>query len=93
MADDRPEGNAEATPEDLTPDSGRTRRAPPTIDLEATEVSSETRHPRRRGGARPCGATGRIGTIDQAGARGGEPGGNLALGDRAGFPARWRQRW
>ncbi len=33
------------TPEDTTPspDSGRARRAPPTIDLEASEVSGETR--------------------------------------------------
>src|SRR5258705_13742932 len=36
MADDRPE--------DMEPpsDSGRAKRAPPTIDLEATEVSGET---------------------------------------------------
>ncbi len=34
------------TPEDTTPspDSGRARRAPPTIDLEASEVSGETRN-------------------------------------------------
>jgi hypothetical protein len=37
MADDSPE---EPTPQ---PDSGRARRAPPTIDLEASEVSGETR--------------------------------------------------
>ncbi len=36
MVDDRPEDTASP------PDSGRPRRAPPTIDLEATEVSSET---------------------------------------------------
>jgi hypothetical protein len=36
------------TPEDTTPspDSGRARRAPPTIDLEASEVSGETRNTR-----------------------------------------------
>ena len=37
MADDSPE---ELPP---SPDPGRARRAPPTIDLEATEVSGETR--------------------------------------------------
>ncbi len=33
-------------PEDkeASPDVGRPKRAPPTIDLEATEVSSETQH-------------------------------------------------
>src|ERR1700677_1092381 len=35
MDEDRPEDT-------LSPDSGRTRRAPPTIDLEASEVSGET---------------------------------------------------
>lgn len=35
MADDKPEDAG------LAPDSGRARRAPPTIDLEATEVSTE----------------------------------------------------
>ena len=59
MADDRPEEKpqeaAQERPEqerpeqklgDTTPlaDSGRARRAPPTIDLKASEVSSETRH-------------------------------------------------
>src|ERR1700744_4161215 len=36
----------EAPPEDaaLSPDSSRARRAPPTIDLDASEVSSETRN-------------------------------------------------
>jgi hypothetical protein len=36
----------EDKPEDIepSPDSGRARRAPPTIDLEASEVSSETRN-------------------------------------------------
>jgi hypothetical protein len=49
MADDRPqeglqEGSAEKLDDAaLSPDSGRTRRAPPTIDLEASEISSETR--------------------------------------------------
>jgi len=37
MAEDRPEDTAEL------PDSGRARRAPPTIDLEATEVSDRPR--------------------------------------------------
>src|SRR3984893_2285639 len=36
MVDDRPEDN------DPAPDSGRAKRAPPTIDLEASEVTSET---------------------------------------------------
>src|SRR5512136_1621137 len=39
MVDDRPEDTQ------LPPDSGRARRAPPTIDLEATEVTGETRNP------------------------------------------------
>src|SRR6266446_6287503 len=38
MVDDSPE---DTTP---SPDSGRARRAPPTIDLEASEVSDETRN-------------------------------------------------
>ncbi len=37
MAEDRPEQT------ELPPDPARARRAPPTIDLEATEVSTETR--------------------------------------------------
>jgi hypothetical protein len=58
MADDRPEQGLQETPqatpqetlqeraEDATPpDSGRARRAPPTIDLEASEVTGETRAP------------------------------------------------
>jgi hypothetical protein len=54
MADDRPQESvqagsgekSEAQPEDavLSPDSGRARRAPPTIDLDASEVSSESRN-------------------------------------------------
>ena len=38
---------ADDSPEDLTPspDPGRAKRAPPTIDLEASEISSETRKP------------------------------------------------
>jgi len=36
MVDDRPEDTGSP------PDSGRPRRTPPTIDLKATEVSSET---------------------------------------------------
>jgi hypothetical protein len=38
MVDDRPEDT------EPSPDSGRAKRAPPTIDLEATEVSGETRN-------------------------------------------------
>src|SRR6266550_7772011 len=38
MIDDRPEDTGPA------PDSGRAKRAPPTIDLEATEISGETRN-------------------------------------------------
>src|SRR4051812_4461125 len=37
MVDDRPEDTGSP------PDSGRPKREPPTIDLEATEVSSETK--------------------------------------------------
>ena len=37
MAEDRPEDTGPA------PESARPKRNPPTIDLEATEVSSETR--------------------------------------------------
>jgi hypothetical protein len=36
MVDDRPEDS------EPSPDSGRAKRAPPTIDLEATEISGET---------------------------------------------------
>jgi hypothetical protein len=44
MADDRPEERPEEKLEDTTlANSSRTRRAPPTIDLGASEVSSETR--------------------------------------------------
>jgi hypothetical protein len=39
MVDDRPEDM------EPSPDSGRAKRAPPTIDLEASEVSGETRNP------------------------------------------------
>jgi hypothetical protein len=39
MVDDSPE---DTTP---SPDSGRAKRAPPTIDLEASQVSGETRNP------------------------------------------------
>src|SRR4051812_30758282 len=38
MVDDSPE------PTDQSPDSGRAKRPPPTIDLEATEVSGDTPH-------------------------------------------------
>jgi hypothetical protein len=42
MADERPQDKAKEGLDDATPpDSTRPRRAPPTIDLEATEVSSE----------------------------------------------------
>jgi hypothetical protein len=46
MADDRPTEKPEEESDNaaLPPDSGRPRRAPPTIDLEATEISSETRN-------------------------------------------------
>ena len=37
MVDDRPEDTGSL------PDSSRPKREPPTIDLEATEVSSETK--------------------------------------------------
>ncbi|MGA7999378.1 MAG: hypothetical protein WCA28_31315, partial [Bradyrhizobium sp.] len=37
MAEDRPEEV------ELPPDPGRAKRPPPTIDLEATEISGETR--------------------------------------------------
>jgi hypothetical protein len=41
----RPEESAEARPEDIVspPDFGRAKRAPPTIDLAASEVSSDSR--------------------------------------------------
>jgi hypothetical protein len=41
MADDRPERGPEKRPEDTepSPDLGRVKRAPPTIDLEASEVT------------------------------------------------------
>jgi hypothetical protein len=44
MADQGPEQKADNGPEDaaLPPDSARQRRAPPTIDLDASEVTSET---------------------------------------------------
>jgi hypothetical protein len=38
MVDDKPEDN------ETSPDVGRAKRAPPTIDLEASEVSGETRN-------------------------------------------------
>jgi hypothetical protein len=47
MAEDRPE---EIEP---SPDSGRAKRAPPTIDLEATEISGETQNTQ---GAQSAGA-------------------------------------
>src|SRR5258708_36543777 len=39
MVDDRPEDSGPS------PDSGRPKREPPTIDLEASEVTSETQNP------------------------------------------------
>ena len=44
MADQGPEQKADQGPEDaaLPPDSARPRRAPPTIDLDASEVTRET---------------------------------------------------
>src|SRR6266853_4428802 len=49
MVDDRPEDT------EPSPDSGRAKRAPPTIDLEATEVSGETRN--AAGDAQPEGSS------------------------------------
>src|ERR1700738_2664075 len=53
----------EDKPEDTGPtvDSGRAKRAPPTIDLEATEISGETQNagadvPSRQSSPRPAGA-------------------------------------
>ena len=43
MVDDNPEDKT-PSPDSGSPDSGRARRAPPTIDLEASEVSGETRN-------------------------------------------------
>lgn len=47
MVDDRPEATGPS------PDSGRIRREPPTIDLEATEVSAETKNAAPPPGAEP----------------------------------------
>lgn len=62
MVDERPE---DATP---LPDSGRAKRAPPTIDLEASEVSGETQTPgagaeRKRAFPRPSAAAMTAGAI------------------------------
>jgi hypothetical protein len=46
MVDDRPEDNGPLGP---LPDSGRPKRAPPTIDLAASEVTSETQKPANHG--------------------------------------------
>jgi hypothetical protein len=55
MAEDQPEGI------EIAPDSGRAKRAPPTIDLEATEVSGETRNPNSGEPSKPSsGAGGRL---------------------------------
>src|SRR5512141_2861694 len=47
MVDDRPEDTGPS------PDSGRAKRAPPTIDLEATEVSGATQNAGAGAGAEP----------------------------------------
>ena len=47
MADDKPEDAG------LTPDSGRAKRAPPTIDLEATEVSTQPQQPAGEASSEP----------------------------------------
>jgi hypothetical protein len=47
MAEDRPDEL------ESPPDAGRARRAPPTIDLEATEISSETQPPGADASAEP----------------------------------------
>jgi hypothetical protein len=47
MVDDRPEDTGPS------PDSGRAKRAPPTIDLEATEVSGDTQDAAAAAGAEP----------------------------------------
>lgn len=52
MAEDRPEDTAELPDAEL-PDSARVKRAPPTIDLEATEVSER---PRETEGESPAAA-------------------------------------
>src|SRR5216117_2659842 len=43
MVDDNPEDKT-PSPDSGSPDSGRARRAPPTIELEASEVSGKTRN-------------------------------------------------
>ena len=43
MVDDNPEDKT-PSPDSGSPDSGRARRAPPTIELEASEVSGETQN-------------------------------------------------
>ena len=47
MVDDRPEDTGPS------PDTGRAKREPPTIDLEATEVAGDTQKCRRRRRAKP----------------------------------------
>lgn len=60
MADDKPEdaGKPEGAgkPEDLgmAPESGRAKRTPPTIDLEATEVSTQPQEMAAEPGAQPA---------------------------------------
>lgn len=41
MADDKPEGAGKPEDAGMPPESGRAKRIPPTIDLEATEVSTQ----------------------------------------------------
>ena len=56
MVDDSPEDTT------LSPDSGRAKRAPPTIDLEAIEVSGETQAmpPPARSRSDHCSGFGRL---------------------------------
>ena len=76
MVDDRPEDT------EPSPDSGRAKRAPPTIDLEATEVSGDPHGmPRRRGAPAARGPL-------RAGLR---VGGDFPLGHCAGFRRRRRR--
>src|ERR1700690_4016984 len=58
MVEDRPEDI------ELPTDSSRAKRAPPTIDLEATEVSGETRDPNSGKPPKPStGAGGRLALV------------------------------
>ena len=65
MVEDRPE---EIEP---SPDSGRAKRAPPTIDLEATEISGETQNAQvRRAGAAPAADSAQAGRFHRLHCRG-----------------------